>query len=259
MTKKKLTALLAALSLLAALTAPAGAWEYPSRKYRTFQEYLDFYRAQADEDTQALAAYIDRRLAEGWTESFDADAYFQENMEDDILGVNKENWLEWNSDGHDAQGAYDEEWFRAEMLNHYLTQSYRAFRESEREQSFFGGYCVTVNGSPIPFGLYRDTRSEPVAPKAENDRLLVPLRATAEALGLTVEWKAETNQVICASETTAVTFTLDSTEYSGGTLDVAPYAENGVTYLPLRALGEALGCEVTWYQDLATAALTTAK
>lgn len=128
-----------------------------------------------------------------------------------------------------------------------------------KERNFFDGYCVTVNGTPIQFQFYRDLDGEVAGPKAENDRILIPLRAAAEALGLTVEWKAETNQVVCVSETTTVTFTLDSTEYSGGTLDVAPCAENGVTYLPLRALGETLGCGVTWYQDLATAALTTAK
>lgn len=123
---------------------------------------------------------------------------------------------------------------------------------------FFNGYCVTVDGTPIQFQFYRDLDEEIAAPKVENERILIPLRAAAEALGLTVEWRAETNQVVCANETTTVTFTLDSTEYSGGTLDAAPFAEKGVTYLPLRALGETLGCGVTWYQDFATAALTCA-
>lgn len=124
---------------------------------------------------------------------------------------------------------------------------------------FFNGYCVTVDGTPIKFQFYRDLDGEVVGPKVENERILIPLRAAAEALGLTVEWKAETNQVVCSNETTTVTFTLNSTQYSGGTLDAAPFAENGVTYLPLRALGETLGCGVTWYPDFATAALTTVK
>lgn len=128
-----------------------------------------------------------------------------------------------------------------------------------KERNFFGGYCVTVDGTPIQFQFYRDLDEEVVGPKVENERILIPLRAAAEALGLTVEWVAGTNQVVCTSETTTVTFTLDSTEYSGGTLDVAPCAEKGVTYLPLRALGETLGCGVTWYPDFATAALTTSK
>ena len=123
--------------------------------------------------------------------------------------------------------------------------------------AFFNGYCVTVDGTPIQFQFYRDLDGEVTGPKVENECILIPLRAAAEALGLTVEWRAETNEVVCSDGNTTVTFTLDSTQYSGGTLDVAPYAEKGITYLPLRALGETLGCGVTWYQDFATAALTT--
>lgn len=315
--KKKLSALLTALCLLAGLALPAGAWEYPPRKYRTFQEYLDFYRSCEDEDTRALVEYIDARLAEGWAESFDADAYFEENMAGDGPGVSKGNWLGWNDDWHDAKGDYDEEWFHAEMLDTYLTQSYRAWQESNQsrmmveghpeeyaafdpdawfagyygllsltpeaymeqegltaegfkeamfaewagrsDRNFFNGYCVTVDGVPVRFQFYRDLDGEPAGPKVENERILIPLRAAAEALGLTVEWKRETNQVVCANGERTVTFTLDSTEYSGGTLEAAPFAENGVTYLPLRALGETLGCGVTWYQDFATAALTRIK
>ena len=125
--------------------------------------------------------------------------------------------------------------------------------------SFFNGYCVTVNGTPLQFQFYRDVDGEVTGPRVENERILIPLRAAAEAMGLAVEWKQETNQVVCSNEQKTVTFTLDSTEYSGGTLDAAPFAEKGVTYLPLRALGEALGCGVTWHQDFATAALTTGK
>lgn len=128
---------------------------------------------------------------------------------------------------------------------------------ADKSRNFFNGYCVTVDGTPIQFQLYRDLDGEVVGPKVENERILLPFRAAAEALDLTVEWRPETNQVVCSDGSTAVTFTLDSTEYSGGTLDAAPFAEKGVTYLPLRALGEALGCGVTWYPEFATAALTT--
>lgn len=324
--RKRILAFLAAASLLAGVTVPAGAWEmwaYPQNKYRTFQGYLDFYRSQEDEGTKALVEYIDQRLAEGWAENFDADAYFRENLEDG-RSVTKGNWIGWNGDFYDAQGVYDEEWFRSEMMDTALTQSYRAYRDAQDAQdkearfqtltrkypelyagfdpyawfdgyygtygavletymynwgldeagfkremfmewadkdpnSFYNGYCVTVDGTPIPFQFYRDLDGEAVGPRVENERILVPLRPAAEALGLTVEWKQEMNQVVCAREDMAVTFTLGSTEYSGGTLDSAPFAEKGVTYLPLRALGEALGCGVEWEQDFATAALTTQK
>ena len=323
--KKKLLTLLAVGAMVSALAAPAMAWENwtdPPKKYRTFQEYLDFYHAQSDEDTRALVEYMDARLAEGWARDFDADAYFTENLALPEMGITKENTIYWNANSQDEKGSYDEEWFRAEMLKDALVHSYRLFREDqaarqteERFQAltqkdpnlyadfdpyawfegcygqggaslesfmtnwgldeagfkekmfkewadrssagFSNGYCVTVDGTPISFRNYRDTAGQAVGPRADNGRILIPVRAAAEALGLTVEWLPQTNQVTCADEEKTVVFTLNSLNYSGGALDTAPYAEAGVTYLPLRALGESLDCGVTWYQDFATAALTT--
>lgn len=323
MKRKSLLSLFLVLSLALSLCTPALAWEYPPQKYRTFQAYLDFYRAQTDEDTKALVEYVEGRLAEGWADSFDADAYFEQTIAQPVMGITKGNWLAWNSDWYDAKGVYAEEWFHAEMLDIYLTWNYRALREDQEARkkeerfqallqtyperyaafdpdawfqgyygragavqatymanwgldaqgfkremfmewadkaptSFFNGCCVTVDGVPIFFQDHRGLDGEIAVPRVEHDRLLVPLRPVAEALGLSVEWDPETGQVVCAGETAAVTFTLNSTAYSGGTLEAAPYAENAVTYLPLRALGEALGCRVEWDQDFATAALTTA-
>ena len=306
--KRRCAALLLTLALAGSLALPALAWEYPPAKYPDFQQYLDFYRSCEDEDTQALAAYIDAQLAEGLLETFDADAWFEENIVDPQLGVTKENWFACNVPG------YGEEHFQAEMLNQHLTEAYRAQRDAAsaaalarrwpeeyaafdaeawfagyyslvgitpedyrtqegldaegfkqrmfaewagREQCFFNDRCVMVNGTPVQFQLYRDLEGEIAVPKAENGRILIPVRAAAEALGLKVEYRPETNQVICTGEAGSVWFTLDSTDYSGGTLDAAPYAENGITYLPLRALGEALGCAVEWKGDFATAALTS--
>lgn len=297
------------IALTLALAIPALAWEYPPKKYAAFQEYLDFYRSCEDADTQALTAYIDERLTAqpDLTETFDADAYFEQ-----MVGIwsNKPRWIEQNGPG------YDESYFRAEMLDRYLTQSYRAWRDAHlaqalaaqypaefaafdadawfagyygglvsisretymetnhlpdeeafrldmfaewanRERGFYGGYCITVNGTPVQFQMWRDLNGEmAVVPRAEHDRLMVPVRAVAETMGLTVDYLPDTRQVVCAGDAGTVVFTLDSVDYSGGTLDVAPYAENGVTYLPVRALGEALGFTVTWYQEFSTAALT---
>lgn len=148
------------------------------------------------------------------------------------------------------QEGLDAEGFKVAMFLEWVDKS---------PTSFFNGYCVTVDGVPVRFQFYRDLDGEVTGPKVENERILIPLRPAAEALGLTVEWKPETGQVICSNGETAVTFTLGSREYSGGTLEAAPFAEKGITYLPLRALGETLGCGVEWKQDFATAALTTGK
>lgn len=153
----------------------------------------------------------------------------------------------WTAEEYRESMGWDEETFKKGMFVQWV----------EKSACFDGDYCVMVDGVPIQFHdyRYRDLEGLTPCPKAENGRILVPLRATAEALGLTVEWKPETNEVTCFDGSAAVTFTLESTQYSGGSLDVAPYVEAGVTYLPLRALGEALGCKVTWLQDFSTAIL----
>lgn len=240
-----------------------GSWENydPYAQYTPGWEFMirntmDRYGLQTDEEFKEYMyvsympdGYIreQEEAAKGeeypqrWPEeyaAFDEQAWFAGYYSS--LSLTPEDYME--REGLDAEG------FKRTMFMQWVDRDFTGF---------FNGYCVTVDGTPIQFQFYRDLDGEVTGPRVENERILIPLRAAAEALGLTVEWKPETNQVICANETTTVTFTLDSTEYSGGTLDVAPFAENGITYLPLRALGETLDCGVTWYQDFATAALTT--
>lgn len=180
-------------------------------------------------------------LAQRWPEeyaAFDAEAWFAGYY--GSLGVTSEYYRTF--EGLDAEG------FKLHMFADWAGQ----------KRCFFNGICVMVNGTPVQFQLYWDLDGEIAAPKTENDRILIPVRAAAEALGLTVEYLPETNRITCTGEAGSVWFILNRTDYSGGTLDAAPYAENGITYLPLRALGEALGCTVAWNQAFSTAALTSA-
>ncbi|GAB2697916.1 beta-propeller domain-containing protein [Paenibacillus thermoaerophilus] len=82
---------------------------------------------------------------------------------------------------------------------------------------------------------------------------LVPLRPVAEALGATVEWKEgsdgrHTVTLSRGGETAVVTLGDPTLTASGRTirLDVAPMLKDGVTMVPLRAIGEALGAVVYW-------------
>lgn len=187
--------------------------------------------AGVDADAQALAEKCPQEYA-----AFDAEAWLSGGEEDLTVAQYMA-----------AKGQKTYEQFRRSLFRQW----------AGREEGFYEGYCVMIDGVPVPFRLYRDEAGKIAAPKAENGRILIPLRAAAEAMGLTVEWREETGEVVCSNEQQTVTFTLGSTAYSGGALDVAPWAEKGVTYLPLRALGEALGCEVSWKQDFSTAVLTT--
>lgn len=124
---KKLLRLLLATALVCTLSLPALAWEESDTKHPSFEQYLDFYRASADPETVELAFWLDAWIDKHPTQyaAFDADAYFAANIYQ-ANGVNKENWFAWQVLG------YNENHFKAEMLNHWLTGQFRAVREAQK-------------------------------------------------------------------------------------------------------------------------------
>ena len=110
---------------------------------------------------------------------------------------------------------------------------------------------VIVNNETIQF-LDQD-------PVVVDNRTLVPARGVFEALGATVEWVGETGQVLVNTNTSSVTLTLNKQEYLVNgevkTLDVPAQLMNDRTMIPLRAVGEALGCNVMWDGEKGTATI----
>lgn len=121
-----------------------------------------------------------------------------------------------------------------------------------------GGIKVTVNGQYLTF-------DQP--PVAQNNRVLVPMRAIFEALGAQVEWNPE-NQTILgyrASDDRAILMELNiptmARQVGGGDiylidLDVAPTAMNNRTLVPVRAIAESFNCTVDWDQTSQTVIIT---
>ena len=114
---------------------------------------------------------------------------------------------------------------------------------------------VNVNGTTIEF-------DQP--PIIKNDRVFVPVRAIAEALGADVMWNDDTSQITImdAVVDNGVSFYIDSISCkSNGVdllIDAAPFIENGRTMLPLRALSQTLGCLVEWVDSSKTVNITSA-
>lgn len=112
---------------------------------------------------------------------------------------------------------------------------------------------VTVDGTAVQF-LNQD-------PVIVDGRTLVPARGVFEALGAMVEWKGETKQISVTTEDTTVVLTLNSKEYNVNgdlrQLDVPAQLMNDRTMIPLRAIGEALGCKVEWADETKTAVITS--
>jgi len=94
------------------------------------------------------------------------------------------------------------------------------------------------------------------APFIENDRVLVPMRAIFEALDATVGWDAATSTVSAVrGESFLVlqignkTLFLDEKTVE---LDVVPVIVDSRTYVPLRAVSEALNMDVLWKAETRT-------
>jgi hypothetical protein len=89
-----------------------------------------------------------------------------------------------------------------------------------------------------------------VAPVIDNGRTLVPLRAIFESLGANVEWDSVTSTVTATRSNTNIRLQIgNTTAYKNGMvviLDVPGKLIQNRTMVPLRFVGEALGCNITW-------------
>ncbi|OIQ59874.1 hypothetical protein MOTE_11300 [Moorella thermoacetica] len=110
-----------------------------------------------------------------------------------------------------------------------------AFGQEQQEIAVF------VDGLPVAFD---------VQPVIQEGRVLVPFRATGEALNVEVAWDGTTRTVIAGDGKNSIRLQIGSrTAYRNGSpipLDVAPQILNGRTLIPLRFFSEAFGCRVDW-------------
>ena len=114
---------------------------------------------------------------------------------------------------------------------------------------------VTVDGNFVDCAAYGQ---EPVA---INGTTLVPLRSVFEALGATVAWDGETQSVVSFRDDLSILLFLNSNEMvvSGEVkiLSVPAQSMNDRIMVPVRAIAEAFGCEVTWDGETRTVVVIT--
>lgn len=109
----------------------------------------------------------------------------------------------------------------------------------------------------IDNAIYAVPEDQP-APMIVEERVYVPLRLISSALGYDVQWQAESKQIFIG-ESTKTANNLRSKEeeeiqiiVDGQILEMneetgRPFlTESGFTMLPLRVVGNALACDVTW-------------
>ncbi len=120
---------------------------------------------------------------------------------------------------------------------------------------------VKINGKNVEF-------DQP--PTVENGRTLIPFRAVLEEMGLYVDWNSDTKTIICTDGYKTGLLTIGSSEMIIGdseqetiferiSLDVPAKIVNGRTLVPIRAVAESFGAEVTWDENTKTVEINAEK
>lgn len=115
------------------------------------------------------------------------------------------------------------------------------------------GYAkIIVNGEPLV---------SDVTPFLNKDgRVMVPFRAIGEKLGAFVDWDAAARTAILSIEDVTVKATVNkqAIDVNGAEQQIDTFAviKNGRTFIPLRAVSQALGAQVGWEQATKTATIS---
>lgn len=98
-------------------------------------------------------------------------------------------------------------------------------------------------------------------PVLDNGRTLVPLRAVSEALGAEISWDNDSQTAIATLDGVTVRVPVGSNtiykDNSPITIDVPAKIMNSRTYVPIRAITEAFGCDVEWNNESRTVEITS--
>ena len=148
-----------------------------------------------------------------------------------------------------ASGGSDEAFY--EQLADLLSQ--------DEQYDYFDKMELTI-GSKI-LRLDGEEQWLDVAPEISKDRTMLPVRAVAEAAGAEVGWEPSTRTVTVTSAygdeislqigVNQITVNSETTQ-----IDVEPYIKGDRTYLPVRAVSEALDLDVGWDGSTSTVSLT---
>ena len=147
-----------------------------------------------------------------------------------------------------------------ELKNKIIAQYSRDKSENEVNDT-----DVNLNRNDIKVIIDGDEIEFDQKPIIENSRTLVPMRAIFEALGATVDWFSETENIVAVCDETEITMKIGSKHIfvnEGGKdntiiLDVAPKIIGARTLVPLRAVSEVFDAEVIWDNDSRTVTITT--
>lgn len=128
-----------------------------------------------------------------------------------------------------------------------------------------GSTAIKLSLGKTDFGVNGQSFKMEVSPIILESRLLLPVKYVAEPLGAATAWNQEEQKVTVTLNNTIIELWIgrNKARVNGIEAMIDPNNSNvkpvvvppGRTMLPLRFLGEALGCEVKWAQNLQQATL----
>ena len=97
-------------------------------------------------------------------------------------------------------------------------------------------------------------------PRIKNGRTLVPLRALAEETGFEVSYNEETKEINITNKDKIISFKIgEEKAYKNGEeiiLEAPPEIINNRTLVPLRAISDAFGYDISWNAERRLAEIT---
>ena len=116
-----------------------------------------------------------------------------------------------------------------------------------------GNVSVTIDGEAVVFADQ--------APVIVDGRTLVPVAAVFHAIDFVSQWDAETRQVTLTRGQDEVIIVIDNNVFTTNavshTLDVPAQIIGGSTMLPIRAVLESVGYNLTWDEATRTVIIIT--
>jgi len=120
----------------------------------------------------------------------------------------------------------------------------------------FAGINVNLNNTLVPF---TEQTGQPFIDSAS--RIQVPFRATLESFGATVSWNQDTKTAIAEKDGVKVEVPIGQKYIIKNsqqiTSDTVAVVQDGLTYLPIRAVLEAFGAQVSWDKTSQTVVVVT--
>lgn len=140
-----------------------------------------------------------------------------------------------------------------------FTEDLAALVHSQDSTCYFSEMKLTVGDNKLY--LDREETQMDVAPEIRSSRTMLPIRPIAEAVGASIDYDPADNSIIITTvyddviicSVGASTMLINNEEVA---IDSPAYISNDRTYLPLRAVAEAMEFLVFWDDDSKTVTLT---